>query len=53
MTARQRQQPAIDEKVFDIRTRIEQIAVRNHNISHLPRFDRTELIRNAKYLGGI
>ena len=50
MPARQRQQSSADKKIFDVRLRLEKIAIGDDDVRHLPDLDRTQAVIYAKDL---
>jgi molybdate/tungstate transport system substrate-binding protein len=48
----ERHRPAIDEEIFRVRPRFEQIARRHHDVGHLPHRQRAHLVGHAVDLGG-
>ena len=53
MPARQRDHPTVDEKVFDICSGLENVAVGDDNIRNLADVDRTHFVGNPEDLGRI
>ena len=53
VAARKRDQPPVDEHVFNVRSRVENIAVRYNDIRHLADLDRSEPVCYAQDLSRI
>ena len=50
MTAGKRQQSSVDEQIFDVGARFEQIAVGNDDVCRFTDFDGAELVADAENL---